>query len=67
MWWCVGRSDLDEMDEMEVVGPRDAEGEERDMMDYRQQLEADKEMRRGVRREQQWEAGGAAVSCCGAE
>lgn len=57
------------MDEMEVVGPRDAEGEERDMMDYRQQLEADKEMRRGVRSEQQWQgqAGGAAVSCCGAE
>jgi len=35
-------------DEMEVVGDRDAEREERDYEDYRQQLEADKEMRRMV-------------------
>lgn len=45
---CVN-PDLDELEEMEVVGERDAEGEERDLRDYRQQLEADSEMRKSVR------------------
>ncbi len=37
-----------EADEMEVVETRDAEKEDRDMEEYRQQLEGDKEMRRNV-------------------
>ena len=38
-----------EADEMEVVGARDAEQEERDYEEYRRQLEGDKEMRKNVR------------------
>eukprot|EP00624_Nannochloropsis_granulata_P007803 evm.model.NODE_95_length_15206_cov_22.810799.5 len=37
-----------EADEMEVMEPRDAEKEDRDLEEYRQQLEGDKEMRRNV-------------------
>lgn len=38
-----------EADEMEVIGARDAEQEERDYEEYRRQLEGDKEMRKNVR------------------
>lgn len=49
---CFGlpdtRTEL-EADEMEVVGARDAEQEERDYEEYCRQLEGDKEMRKNVR------------------